>query len=100
MPYDVIEITVKSEYPELRDQVASFSLQLHSDGHPGETIPLGSASSVHCSVCYQFHFVVATNDGWLEDTDRHGEPLDGEQAALALLAHHSNQAALMASVYA
>jgi hypothetical protein len=53
---------------------------------PGEDATvIGTATSVHCLECYQFHFIAATSDGRMEDSDGQGQPLSAAGAADFLL---------------
>ena len=73
--------------------MASFPIE--AELRPGDDpIVIGMVTSVHCSECYQFHFIASNDDGWMEDSDDEGEPLSAAEAAELLLEYHMSVLAI------
>lgn len=87
-------ITNRSDCAAFRTQVDSFDLGLSRYHGDQDGILLGAVKSVHCSHCYQFHFIAIAVDDWMVAVEHEGEPLDAEAAAVALLEYHLSRITL------
>lgn len=95
MPYDIIRVSSKHECAQLVNQVEPFELWFVPVEGTGDPFLLGSAMSIRRAWCTAPHFIAASVDGWVYDTDDEGLPLDARAAAVVLLEYHSPQPALV-----